>query len=373
MQDEAPPAGAWASRGGKDGHSGGKGGKSVGGKGGERKGGGKYGGYGDFGGGGGGRFAGGGGKSWTKKGWDDGRKRGGEGKGVVAEGDDEASDGDDGWQGVSSRRSPAGGGSEQSPVVGSHERLTIPTHDGIPNLDVLYTGDPEDAAAFLASWPIARHVGLDLEYRPIFKKGVPPSRSALLQLSAGPKVLLFDLEAIRRKTPEPLPAGIAAFLESPEHTFYGMGLTGDVARLAFEFDCIVRGIDFLQSWPSFAPSGGLAGAANRYIGCDAKTKKSVTLSNWDLRPLTLEQLTYAAEDAYLSWAVADHFIRREGLVDEEQLISMAAMYSAGRALRVPGVGVPSSRHDWEDAAAESAAMDAARAAKRNLRREDRRR
>lgn len=69
MQDEAPPAGAWASRGGKDGHSGGKGGKSVGGKGGERKGGGKYGGYGDFGGGGGGRFAGGGGKSWTKKGW----------------------------------------------------------------------------------------------------------------------------------------------------------------------------------------------------------------------------------------------------------------------------------------------------------------
>lgn len=66
-----------------------------------------------------------------------------------------------------------------------------------------------------------------------------PARVALLGISRGSKVLIFDLRHLR-EVPVPLPEPVAVFLEDPGRTFYGMGLSHGCGSLAFEFDAVAR-------------------------------------------------------------------------------------------------------------------------------------
>eukprot|EP00413_Alexandrium_margalefii_P002342 CAMPEP_0204518916 /NCGR_PEP_ID=MMETSP0661-20131031/4456_1 /ASSEMBLY_ACC=CAM_ASM_000606 /TAXON_ID=109239 /ORGANISM="Alexandrium margalefi, Strain AMGDE01CS-322" /LENGTH=264 /DNA_ID=CAMNT_0051524391 /DNA_START=47 /DNA_END=841 /DNA_ORIENTATION=- len=231
--------------------------------------------------------------------------------------------------------------------------FTVAAHSGLPDIEVLYTKNVQMASDFIQGWQGTYHFGLDMEWKPTFAKGAPPSRAALLQICAGPWVLLLDLTRMRKPVPQPLPDDIWSFLESEEHTFYGMGLREDLGRLAFEFDCMVRGIDFtLRAWPGeLELGGGLVGLANRVLGTTVKQSKKVTKSNWDRRPLTEEQIIYAAEDAYLSSAVARYFMD-VSFPQEDWLVTEAEMYGAGVKFVEHGLCVPEPWHDWSEARAE---------------------
>ena len=67
------------------------------------------------------------------------------------------------------------------------------------------------------------------EWKPRFSKGAP-HRSALLSICNGCWVLSVDLLPWRKKQPEPFCNELWNFLENEWHTFYGMGLVGDLAR-----------------------------------------------------------------------------------------------------------------------------------------------
>lgn len=224
----------------------------------------------------------------------------------------------------------------------------IPAHAGLPDITILVTGDENEAARFIKDWAGSSNFGLDLEWRPTYQKG-QYSRVATLQVCAGPWVLVFDLTARRRKQLQHLPDVLWYFLENDEHWFYGMGLVEDAARLAFEFDCIIAGIDFAQgkAWPEMIQlGGGLEGLANRVLGTTVQQSAKITRSNWDARPLSEKQLQYCAEDAYLSWALAMHFMERE-LPHENWLISMAEVYGRGQGIASAGYSIPDAVHDWE--------------------------
>lgn len=255
--------------------------------------------------------------------------------------------------------------------------IVIPAHGGIPDLNVLVTADESEAAEFIKGWAgTYYHFGMDLEWKPTFAKG-QYSRAATLQVCAGPWVLVFDLRAVRKARPQPLPDRLWTFLENEDHCFYGMGLLEDVSRLAFEFDCLVSGIDFAQrkAWPELMDSagkGGLAAVANRVLGTCVTQDKKITMSNWEIRPLSARQLEYMAEDAYLSWALAKHFIKAE-FPQEHWLISMPEMYGSCRnRFGYPGIiDISDSCHDWSAAKAEADRREAekkARAPQKKLRR-----
>eukprot|EP00401_Gymnodinium_catenatum_P019357 CAMPEP_0117528790 /NCGR_PEP_ID=MMETSP0784-20121206/37498_1 /TAXON_ID=39447 /ORGANISM="" /LENGTH=259 /DNA_ID=CAMNT_0005325091 /DNA_START=60 /DNA_END=839 /DNA_ORIENTATION=- len=227
----------------------------------------------------------------------------------------------------------------------------IPAHAGLPDITFLFTSDEREAAMFIQGWSGHYHFGLDLEWRPVFQKG-EYARASTLQVCAGPWVLVFDLKALGAR---PLPDTLWHFLENEKHCFYGMGLLEDLTRLAFEFDCVVAGIDFAskKTWPGLKMGGGLAGLANRVLGTSVQQSKAITMSNWEKRPLSEKQLQYAVEDAYLSWKVARHFIREE-FPHEEWLVSMAQMYGSGRK-RFGNPGIMSLQHlchDWDSAKAD---------------------
>eukprot|EP00438_Fugacium_kawagutii_P026045 Skav215417 [mRNA] locus=scaffold356:440717:448767:- [translate_table: standard] len=140
--------------------------------------------------------------------------------------------------------------------------------------------------------------------------------------------------------------------QNEEHTFYGMGLAQDLARLAFEFDCVCDGVDFnLRAWKHLEPlKGGLTGLANRVLGTSVEQSKSVTRSNWDKRPLSEQQMTYVAEDAYLSWKVAARMLKvSDDKMQPDWLVSLAEIYGNGQVLVRHNLCVANAVHDWTTA------------------------
>jgi len=229
----------------------------------------------------------------------------------------------------------------------------FPPVDGLPKLEVLVTADPHLMSAFIDEWwQGCTTFGLDLEYPPVFNRKATPSATALLQIASGPNVLLFDLvEYKRRSASNRLPAPLEDFLQDPKRTFYGMGLTDDLVRLACEFNILSRGIDFAiteKSWPALTAQlgGGLAMVSNRVLNLNTKANKHVTLSNWGERPLSPEQVQYAAIDAYLSWALAEHFLKMEP-AREEWLIDQETLTLRGAALIRRGFRCPAAAFAYE--------------------------
>ncbi|CAE7608886.1 WEX [Symbiodinium natans] len=226
---------------------------------------------------------------------------------------------------------------------------TIAAHCGLPDIQLRLTSDEREIEEFLLGWHDRYHFGLDMEWKPGFIKGAPPSRSAILTICNGPWVLAVDLVPMRRKWPKPLFDALWSFLENELHTFYGMGLAADAARLALEFDCVVQGIDFLTAWPKqIVLKGGLEGLGNSLLGTSVKQSKAVTRSNWDQRPLSEQQLTYLAEDAYLSWKIMKHLASLTP-AREEWLITMTDMYTHGQEFIRHGLYVEDACHDWTQA------------------------
>ncbi|XP_057355268.1 exonuclease mut-7 homolog isoform X2 [Manis pentadactyla] len=183
---------------------------------------------------------------------------------------------------------------------------------------------------FLASWgDLASHeeellqpgrvVGVDVEWRPSFGMGGRP-RPSLMQLAVEGHVFLLDLPVFLE------PAGglvtqafsqlVSRLLLDPSITKLGYGMTGDLRSLGTSCPALAHvekqlqgGLDLLQVHRQMrmadepvrgvARAGGPRGLSllvQQVLG--KPLDKTQQLSNWDRRPLSEEQLVYAAADAY---------------------------------------------------------------------------
>jgi hypothetical protein len=142
--------------------------------------------------------------------------------------------------------------------------------------------------AAASGWPVVAAgtgnaptvVGLDVEWRPQFRKGAPPSPVALIQLgTTSNHVLLFHVHHAAQWR---LPAGLAAVLRSPTVVKAGVGVVDDARKLHEQYGVHCHALLELQvlvDWKGdVAMKGrGLETLAAHYASAPAWKSKSVTV------------------------------------------------------------------------------------------------
>ncbi|XP_052194123.1 uncharacterized protein LOC127802389 isoform X2 [Diospyros lotus] len=150
-------------------------------------------------------------------------------------------------------------------------------------------------------------VGIDCEWKPNYEKGSKPNKVSIMQIASENMVFIFDLIKLSEDVPEILDNCLARILHSPGILKLGYNFQCDVKQLAFsygELKCFRHYEMLLDVQNVFKePRGGLSGLAKKILG--AALNKTRRNSNWEQRPLSQNQLEYAALDA----AVLIHIFR----------------------------------------------------------------
>ncbi|MEW6757147.1 MAG: 3'-5' exonuclease [Acidobacteriota bacterium] len=181
---------------------------------------------------------------------------------------------------------------ETSPAVGAAQEMPPGRWEG-EVLVVRREEDIEPALARLEGEPV---LGFDTETRPSFRRGVayPP---ALIQLACADFAVLFQLGRIG------FPEGLKALLADASVLKAGVAVGRDVQDLqAFSYfhpGGFVELGDMAER--AGLKSRGLRGLAAEVLGL--RIAKGQRTSNWARDVLTASQITYAATDAWIGFAL----------------------------------------------------------------------
>ncbi|KAK7339809.1 hypothetical protein VNO77_20494 [Canavalia gladiata] len=156
-------------------------------------------------------------------------------------------------------------------------------------------------------------VGLDVEWRPHSHRDMH-NPVATLQLCVGHRCLVFQiLHALS------IPHSLISFLVDPNHTFVGVGIEDDVAKLLEDYSLHVANFVDLRSLaveklgdPEMKKAG-LKKLGLQVLGLDMEKPKRITRSKWDNLWLTVEQVQYASIDAFVSFEIGRRLISTNGV------------------------------------------------------------
>ncbi|XP_078445398.1 polynucleotidyl transferase, ribonuclease H-like superfamily protein isoform X2 [Wolffia australiana] len=144
-----------------------------------------------------------------------------------------------------------------------------------------------------------RVVGVDCEWKPNYEKGSKPSKVSIMQIASLNRVFIFDLIKLYEEGRQEL-----------DHCLRVLFHSSEILKLGYNFQCDIR-----QLWGSYGdlecfrtyetlldiqklfkePHGGLSGLTKEILG--AALNKTRRNSDWEQRPLSQNQVEYAALDA----------------------------------------------------------------------------
>ncbi|KAH1192192.1 hypothetical protein AAZX31_20G224800 [Glycine max] len=151
-------------------------------------------------------------------------------------------------------------------------------------------------------------IGLDCEWKPNYVKGSKPNKVSIMQIASEKMVFIFDLIKLHKEVPDILDDCLSCILLSPRILKLGYNFQCDAKQLAYSYEelrCFKNYEMLLDIQNVFKePRGGLAGLAEKILG--ASLNKTRRNSNWEQRPLTPNQLEYAALDAVVLVHIFHH-------------------------------------------------------------------
>ncbi|XP_024927020.3 uncharacterized protein LOC107411799 isoform X2 [Ziziphus jujuba] len=173
--------------------------------------------------------------------------------------------------------------------------------------DIIWVDEPDALLNATCHIEGCKVVGVDCEWKPNYIKGNKPNKVSIMQISSDKMVFIFDLLKLFEDVPDILDNCLTRILQSPRILKLGYNFQCDIKQLAHSYKdllCFKHYEMLLDIQNIFKePRGGLSGLAKKILGAGLnKTRRN---SNWEQRPLTRNQLEYAALDA----AVLIHIFR----------------------------------------------------------------
>nr|GMC68233.1 Werner Syndrome-like exonuclease [Ipomoea batatas] len=159
-------------------------------------------------------------------------------------------------------------------------------------------------------------VGLDIEWHPCRREGEEDNPAATLQLCVGRSCLVFQL--LHR---DYFPHSLLAFLGNPFFTFVGVGVQDDAKKLLRDHGLVVRKVVDLRHLAAWVYGleeflrMGLKRMAWEVLGRVMEKPRDVTLSDWDAKQLTFDQIESASIDAYVSFRIGINLFMAAGCLE----------------------------------------------------------
>ncbi|CAA3016664.1 Werner Syndrome-like exonuclease isoform X1 [Olea europaea subsp. europaea] len=144
-------------------------------------------------------------------------------------------------------------------------------------------------------------LGLDIEWKPTFRKGVAPGKAEVLQI-CGDNNNCYVLHIIHSGIPQKL----RFLLEDPTSLKVGIGIANDADKVFQDHNVSIMTLEDLSNLANWKLSGvakrwSLASLTEMVICRQLPKPNKIRLGNWEVEVLSKEQLKYAATDAYVSW------------------------------------------------------------------------
>lgn len=191
--------------------------------------------------------------------------------------------------------------------IGNNNYKSYEVKMGTHTIQTLVTTSPCQVGIWLSTNTRNTHdnlkiVGLDVEWRPNTQSNSQqPNPVATLQLCIGHNCLIFQILYAPL-----IPRALSSFLNNPDVIFVGVGIQEDADKLLRDYNLRVTNVGELRSLAAEELQvfqlqwAGLAALGHYVLGFEIDKPENVTMSRWDNRYLTDEQVAYAAIDAFVS-------------------------------------------------------------------------
>lgn len=173
--------------------------------------------------------------------------------------------------------------------------------------DIVWVDDGDSLLNATCRIEECKVIGVDCEWKPNYEKGSKPNKVSIMQIASEKTAFIIDLLTLSAAEPDILNSCLQRILHSPSILKLGYNLQCDLKQLAHSYgkmECFKHYEMLLDIQNVFKErSGGLSGLSEKILGAGLnKTRRN---SNWEQRPLSQNQMEYAALDA----AVLVHIFR----------------------------------------------------------------
>lgn len=144
-------------------------------------------------------------------------------------------------------------------------------------------------------------LGFDIEWKPTFRRGVPPGKAAVMQI-CGDTSRCYVMHIIHSG----IPKSLQSLLEDESSIKVGVNIANDGYKVFNDYNVSVKALEDLsnlanQKLGRDQKRWSLASLAKTIICKELPKPGKVRLGNWEVGVLSQEKLEYAATDAFASW------------------------------------------------------------------------